>query len=308
MPRNKVYIDGQAGTTGLQIQERLAGRTDIELLLIDEDKRHDVTERARLMNEADLVFLCLPDAAAVEAVELVNNPDTVIIDCSTAHRTAWTYGFAELDADHKQAIQQSKRIANPGCHASGFISLVYPLVKSGLLKDDAQLTCFSLTGYTGGGKKMIADYEGETKKDNLAPKLYGLSLKHKHLPEMTKITGLKKAPLFVPIVDDYPRGMLTSVTIAPDMLSRPLDKAGLLQFYRDWYQDGALVSVAENKESQLPANRMEGLDALEITVSGDEAFLVSATFDNLGKGASGAAIQNMNLVFGLDETAGLERK
>ena len=206
MSKPVVYIDGKEGTTGLQIYDRLAGRQDIELLLIDEDKRKDPTERKKLMDESDLVFLCLPDAAAVEAVELVGNPATRIIDASTAHRTmdGWVYGFPELSGQQREVIKSAKRVANPGCHATGFISVVYPLLKLGLLPTDAAVSCFSLTGYSGGGKKMIASYEAADRGDELSsPCPYALTQGHKHLPEMRKICGLEKMPVFVPIVDDY---------------------------------------------------------------------------------------------------------
>ena len=200
----RVYIDGKDGTTGLQIYDRLAARDDVELLLINEEKRKDSQERKKLMDAADLVFLCLPDAAAVEAAALVGNPATRIIDASTAHRTSsgWDYGFSELSAAHRAAIEQSRRVANPGCHATGFISTVYPLVSAGLLPRDYPLSCFSLTGYAGGGKKMIAQYEGEKGEALYSPRIYGLSLQHRHLPEMQKICGLDRAPVFCPIVDD----------------------------------------------------------------------------------------------------------
>ena len=200
----RVYIDGKDGTTGLQIYDRLAARDDVELLLINEEKRKDSQERKKLMDAADLVFLCLPDAAAVEAAALVGNPATRIIDASTAHRTSsgWDYGFSELSAAHRAAIEQSRQVANPGCHATGFISTVYPLVSAGLLPRDYPLSCFSLTGYAGGGKKMIAQYEGEKGEALYSPRIYGLSLQHRHLPEMQKICGLDRAPVFCPIVDD----------------------------------------------------------------------------------------------------------
>ena len=217
----KIYIDGKDGTTGLQIYDRLAGREDLELLLIDEDKRKDTAERQKLMNAADIVFLCLPDAAAIEAVELVTNPETCIIDASTAHRTApgWDYGFPELSAEHRAHIASSKRIANPGCHASGFISAVYPLVAHGIVPPDYPVTCFSLTGYSGGGKKMITQYETDKTEELYAPRIYGLNLHHKHLPEMQKICGLHKAPVFLPVVDDYYKGMATTIQLCNDLLA-----------------------------------------------------------------------------------------
>ena len=309
----KVYIDGKEGTTGLQIYDRLAARDDIDLLLIDEDKRKDTDERKKLLNAADIVFLCLPDAAAVEAVGLVENPDTRIIDASTAHRTApgWVYGFPELKPGQRQAIAASKRVANPGCHATGFISVTAPLVELGLLPKDADLSCFSLTGYSGGGKKMISQYEAEDRDAALsAPCPYGLGQGHKHLPEMQKICGLAKAPVFVPIVDDYYKGMATTVTLHRSQLRAVPSLHALWRAYADYYAGQAMVHVdpdpAESPAAKLYANAMAGRNDLRIVVAGsDEAFTVTALFDNLGKGASGAAVQNMNILLGLPETTGL---
>ena len=215
--RPKIYIDGKEGTTGLQIYERLGARDDLELLLIDEEKRKDTEERRKFLNAADIVFLCLPDAAAREAVSLIENDHTRVIDASTAHRTAdgWAYGFPELSDDHRAAIQTSTRVANPGCHATGFIASVYPLVAHGVLSATDALTCFSLTGYSGGGKKMIASYEAEDKTNDLYARVYGLNLQHKHLPEMQKVCGLATPPVFCPVVDDYYKGMATTVML-PD--------------------------------------------------------------------------------------------
>ena len=298
----QIYIDGQEGTTGLQIYERLGARQDIELLRIDPDKRKDTAERKKLLNAADLVFLCLPDAAAVEAVSLIENPAVKVIDASTAHRTApgWDYGFSELSPAHRSAIQKSLRVANPGCHATGFISAVYPLVQVGLIAKDQFLTCFSLTGYSGGGKKMIAQYEGAEKAPDLfAPRIYGLTQSHKHLPEMQKICGLDTAPAFCPIVDDYYKGMATTIALERD--------AGAVYEALAAHYDGcALVSAVRQSEGMLAANTLAGKDILQLIVCGNEArCTVTARFDNLGKGASGAAVQNMNLMLGFDETAGL---
>ncbi len=298
-----IYIDGQEGTTGLQIYERLGGRQDIHLLRIDPDKRKDVSERKKLLNQADLVFLCLPDAAAVEAVGLIDNPAVKVIDASTAHRTNpdWAYGFSELSAAHWQHIQSSHRVANPGCHATGFISSVYPLVQAGIIAPDQFLTCFSLTGYSGGGKKMIAQYEGEKTDDLYSPRIYGLNLTHKHLPEMMAVCGLKTAPAFSPIVDDYYKGMATTVALAA---SAQKVHAALSAHYAG----SKLVQVAPLGWSQamIAANTLAGKDTLTLIVNGNEdRCIVTALFDNLGKGASGAAVQNMNLMLGFDETAGL---
>ena len=306
----KVYIDGKEGTTGLQIYDRLASRSDIELLLIDEDKRKDPAERKKLMDAADIVFLCLPDAAAIEAVSLVESETTRIIDASTAHRTnpAWAYGFPELSADHRAAIASSKRVANPGCHASGFVSIVYPLVAMGILPADAALSCFSLTGYSGGGKKMIADYEGEAKTVAMAsPGLYATAQSHKHLPEMKTICGITTAPIFNPIVDDYYKGMATTV---PFHMSQ-LQGVSTVQEVRDrlaaHYAGQKMVTVAEGTASStLYGGTQAGSDCMTLVVAGnDERFTITALFDNLGKGASGAAVQNMNIMLGLDETTSL---
>lgn len=309
----KVYIDGKEGTTGLQIYDRLAARDDIELLLIDEDKRKDTEERKKLINAADIVFLCLPDAAAIEAVALAENPDTRIIDASTAHRTApgWVYGFPELKPGQRQAIAKAKRVANPGCHATGFISVVAPLVELGLLPKDADLSCFSLTGYSGGGKKMIAQYESPDRDIALsAPCPYGLGQGHKHLPEMQAICGLEKKPVFVPIVDDYYKGMATTVPLHRSQLRAVPSLHALWRAYADYYAGQKLVRVApdpaEEATAKLYANARAGQNDLTIVVAGsDEAFTVTALFDNLGKGASGAAVQNMNIMLGLEETTGL---
>ena len=306
----KVYIDGKDGTTGLQIYDRLSARADIDLLLIDETKRKDRLERKKLMDAADIVFLCLPDAAAIEAVELVENPKTRIIDASTAHRTSpdWDYGFPELSGAHRAAIQNSKRVANPGCHATGFISVVYPLVAMGLLPRDACLSAFSLTGYSGGGKKMIAQYEAADKETALfAPCPYGMGQSHKHLPEMQKICGLDNKPVFTPIVDDYYKGMATTVPLHMSQLNGVSTLAEVRQKLAYYYGGQTLVRVADTTNTaKLYANAQAGKDTLVLYVAGnDEQFTVTALFDNLGKGASGAAVQNMNLMLGLDETTGL---
>ena len=306
----KVYIDGKDGTTGLQIYDRLSARADIDLLLIDETKRKDRLERKKLMDAADIVFLCLPDAAAIEAVELVENPKTRIIDASTAHRTSpdWDYGCPELSGAHRAAIQNSKRVANPGCHATGFISVVYPLVAMGLLPKDECLSAFSLTGYSGGGKKMIAQYEAADKETALfAPCPYGMGQSHKHLPEMQKICGLDNKPVFTPIVDDYYKGMATTVPLHMSQLNGVSTLAEVRQKLADYYGGQTLVRVADTTDTaKLYANAQAGKDTLVLYVAGnDEQFTVTALFDNLGKGASGAAVQNMNLMLGLDETTGL---
>ena len=309
----KVYIDGKDGTTGLQIYDRLSVRSDIDLLLIDEEKRKDPAERKKLMDAADIVFLCLPDAAAVEAVALVENPSTRIIDASTAHRTSpdWDYGFPELSAERRAAIRKSKRVANPGCHATGFISAVYPLVAMGLLPKDACLSAFSLTGYSGGGKKMIAQYEAADKDAALfAPCPYGMGQTHKHLPEMQKVCGLTNKPVFTPIVDDYYKGMATTVPLHMSQMNGVSTLAEVRQKLADYYAGATLVHVADVLDTaKLYANAQAGKDTLVLYVAGnDEQFTVTALFDNLGKGASGAAVQNMNLMLGFEETTGLNLK
>lgn len=305
-----VYIDGKEGTTGLQIYDRIGARDDITLLLIDEDKRKDPVERQKLMNAADLVFLCLPDAAAREAVTLVTNPATRIIDASTAHRTSpgWDYGFAELSPRHRAAIQASRRVANPGCHASGFIAIVYPLVACGLLPPDALLSCHSITGYSGGGKKMIAQYEAPDRPAELdSPRQYGLSQTHKHLPEMQKLCGLAYAPIFNPIVADFYKGMAVSVPLHSAWVGgRSAEE--VRHALAAHYEGQALVHVAPEVvcDGMLASNPLAGTNEMELCVCGNaERMTVVARFDNLGKGASGAAVQNMNLMLGFAEKAGL---
>ena len=306
----KVYIDGKDGTTGLQIYERLSAREDITLLLIDEAKRKDPAERAKLMNQADLVFLCLPDAAAREAVTLIENPATRVIDASTAHRTApgWVYGFAELKAGQREAIAGAKRVANPGFHATGFLSLAAPLVALVLMPRDAALTCFSLTCCSGGGKKMIAQYEAADREAALSsPAPYALGQTHKHLPEMKAVAGLDTAPVFIPMVDDYYKGMSTTIPLHMSQLRGVGSVEALRRAYADYYAGQALVTVVLEAPGKVYANAMAGRDALTVLVDGtDEAVTLTALFDNLGKGASGAAVQNMNLMLGLAETAGLK--
>ena len=306
----KVYIDGKEGTTGLQIYERLGGREDIDLLLIDEAKRKDPEERKKLINAADLVFLCLPDDAAREAVTLLENDSTRVIDASTAHRTAegWVYGLPELDRDQRGRIASARFVANPGCHATGFITMVYPLIRAGILPRDYPLTCFSLTGYSGGGKKMIASYEAEGRPGELStPGIYAVTQSHKHLPEMTKITGLTVSPVFCPIVDDYYKGMATSIGLHAGHLTRKCGADEIRDALAAHYEGQRFVRVAEEPGSgTLYAGYGTGKRGLEITVSGnDERILITARFDNLAKGASGAAVQNMNIMLGLDEATGL---
>ena len=303
----KVFIDGSAGTTGLRIRERLAERRDLELILLSEENRKNTEARREALNAADIAFLCLPDAAAIEAVSLVENPKTAIIDTSTAHRTnpRWEYGFPELFG-RRERIASSKRIANPGCHASGFVALVEPLVRQGLLAPDQALTCTSLTGYSGGGKKMIAEYEGDERDVLLdAPRMYGLTQKHKHLPEMSKICNMTRDPIFCPIVAPYYSGMEVTVPLFADQISGNIET--IREIYRSYYQNGLVrYADAADEEGFLSAAAFSGRDDMQITACGnEERILLVARFDNLGKGASGAAIQNMNMILGVDEATGL---
>ena len=312
----RVFIDGSAGTTGLRIRERLEARRDLELVILPDEVRKDVSARRDALNSCDVAFLCLPDAAAIEAVSLVENPNTVIIDTSTAHRTSdgWEYGFPEL-AGRRAAIAKSKRIANPGCHASGFIALVEPLVRAGIVAKDEKLSAFSLTGYSGGGKKMIAEYESQPLTQTPKPsntqtlfsggRQYALGQSHKHLPEMVKICGLDVAPCFSPIVVPHYSGMEVTVPLFDR------DLAAIKACYRDYYQSG-LVSFADDTAAAeggfLSSAGLSGRDTLEVSAYGNgERVVLVARFDNLGKGASGAAIQNMNLVLGCAEDEGLVR-
>ena len=310
--KTKVYIDGQVGTTGLQIYERIGNRTDLELLRIDEDKRHDTDERRKFLNSADIVFLCLPDAGAIEAVSLIENPDVRVIDASTAHRTSddWVYGYPELSKEQRAAIAAGKRVANPGCHATGLISSVAPLVKMGILPADYPVTCYSLTGYSGGGKKMIAQYEAQDRDEKLsAPGIYGLTLKHKHIPEMQKVTGLTYPPVFMPIVDDYYKGMATTIMLQNRLLPGQPSAEEICTRLQEYYADEHFVTVLpyDAKQGTVYANALAGTNHLQLVVCGyEDQTSVTALFDNLGKGASGAAVQNMNIMLGLDETIGLE--
>ncbi len=305
----KIFIDGSAGTTGLRIYERLESRKDIELIRLSEELRKDINARKAALNQADIAFLCLPDAAAIEAVSLVENDNTVIIDTSTAHRTNpdWAYGFPELSAENEQKIAASKRIAVPGCHASGFISLVFPLVKAGILDKNALLTCFSVTGYSGGGKKMIAEYESEDRDPLMsAPRQYGIAQTHKHLPEMTAVCGLENAPVFSPIVADFYSGMEVTVPLFKSQINGTAED--IKKVYKEKY-NGSVVKYKEEFDEGgfVSANRLTGKDSMEISVSGNEdRILLVSRYDNLGKGASGAAVECMNIVMGVDKTTGLE--
>lgn len=305
----KIFIDGKAGTTGLRIYERLGERADIQLLTLPEELRKDPAAKKEIINQSDVVFLCLPDAAAIESVALVENPDTVVIDTSTAHRTnpLFTYGFPEVDDGLRAALPTAKRIAVPGCHASGFIALIAPLVKAGIVGKDAALCCHSLTGYSGGGKAMIAQYE-DAEIDPLltAPRQYGLTQSHKHLPEMQAVTGLTTAPIFCPIVADFYSGMEVTVPLfKKDLLQG--DIQAIKEVYKKQYRS-SIVYYNENADESgfLSAGKLSGTDRMEITVAGnEERILLIARYDNLGKGASGAAVECLNYVLGVDPTTGL---
>ena len=303
---HKIFIDGSAGTTGLRIRERLSQRRDLELMILPDELRKDTAARREMLNKSDISFLCLPDQAAREAVSLIDNPDTVVIDTSTAHRTAdgWTYGMPELTGLREQ-LKTSTRIANPGCHASGFIALVRPLVELGIIKRERVLSCFSLTGYSGGGKKMIAEYEAQD-RDPLfdAPRIYALGQAHKHLPEMKQLCGLDKEPVFSPVVADYYSGMEVSVPVTRDLLSASLQD--IQTAYRDYYKSGLIRYDDSTEGGLISASAFSGRDDMVVAAYGnDDRITLIARFDNLGKGASGAAIQNMNIRLGLDEAEGL---
>ena len=304
----KIFIDGKAGTTGLRIYERLGGRTDIELITVPEAYRKDENARKDALNRADVAFLCLPDAAAKEAVAMVENPDTVVIDTSTAHRTLpeFAYGFPELSPTFEEKIKNSKRIAVPGCHASGFIALVYPLIEKGILSPSVRLTCHSVTGYSGGGKKMIEEYEAEGRDFLLgAPRQYGLTQEHKHLKEMKAMTGLEFAPIFCPIVSDFYSGMVVTVPLFKEDIG--VSAKELISVYKEKYR-GPIVSYTDDMPENgfISGAGLSGKDGMQISVLGnDDRILLVARYDNLGKGASGAAVENLNIVLGLEKTLGL---
>ena len=312
--KTKIFIDGSEGTTGLRIFERFENREDIELLKISSQLRKDVNERKRLINESDITFLCLPDAAAIESVGLVENENVRIIDTSTAHRTleGWAYGFPELSEKHYNDIKTGKRVAVPGCHATGFIAAVYPLIDNGVMGSDYPVSAFSLTGYSGGGKKMIAEYELERENILLnAPREYALTQKHKHLREMKAITGLSREPLFSPIVADYYSGMIVSVPVYLDMLKSHNSIEELHTLFEKHYEGKEFVTVMpfgaeEEQQNMLSGNACSMYDGMRIYITGnDERVVISAQFDNLGKGASGAAIECMNIMLGCDAKKGL---
>lgn len=311
----KVFIDGQEGTTGLKILERFKDRNDIELLKIDAEKRKDTEERKRLINSSDFTFLCLPDAAAIEAVSLVENPNTRIIDASTAHRTNpdWAYGFPELSANHREKIINSKRVAVPGCYASGFLSMAYPLVAHGILPKDYPVTIHAVSGYSGAGKKGIAQYEAPDRaKEFDTPRQYALTQSHKHLPEMKAISGLDYKPMFNPYVCDYFAGMAVYLPLHTRLLNKKCTPADVKEMFDEHYKNSLFISVADVNGTDvlnngfIGANELENTNRMQIIVCGnDEQILICSRFDNLGKGASGAAVQCLNIMMGMDETTGL---
>ncbi len=314
--KHKVFVDGQEGTTGLKINEYLSKRTDIDCLCIDPEKRKDTEERRRLLNSADLVFLCLPDAAAREAVSLITNDTTRVIDASTAHRVqpGWTYGLPELSREQREKIKHSRRVANPGCHATGFIVGMYPLVKAGIVSADYPVTCTSLTGYSGGGKSLIKKYESPDFAGNLnSPRPYALHLQHKHLPEMQYITGLQYQPVFVPIVANYYKGMGVTLPLVPRLFNKTMGAAEVRDFFAEYYAGEKFIQVmpydtsAKLEDGFFPVETCNDTNRIDLFVFGtNERIMVVTRFDNLGKGASGAAVQCMNIMLGADEGTGLK--
>ena len=311
----KVFIDGKEGTTGLKIFERFADRSDINIMQIDEDKRKDPAEKAKIINASDYTFLCLPDAAAVESVQLCTNSKTRIIDASTAHRTnpEWAYGFPELDASFREKIAGSNRVAVPGCYASGFVSLGYPLVKSGIMPADYPVVIHAVSGYSGAGKKAIAQYEADGRNPELdSPRLYALTQTHKHLPEMKKIAGLEYEPVFNPYVCDYFQGMTVTVGLHARLLAKKVTASDVWEMIAAHYDGCRFVKVAGFmgegvlEEPFIPANTLAGTNMMQIFVYGnDDRIMLTSRFDNLGKGASGAAVQCLNIMLGIDEATGL---
>lgn len=312
--KTKVFIDGSEGTTGLRIHERFSKRDDIEILAISPELRKDPEERRRLINASDITFLCLPDAAAIEAAQMCENPDTVILDTSTAHRTSegWAYGFPELSKSHREVVKSGKRIAVPGCYASGFIGLAYPLVNGNILPQDYPVTIFAVSGYSGGGKKLIAQYEEEGRDAKFdSARMYAWGQTHKHLKEMKIITGLDKEPLFCPMTTNYHSGMIVQLPIYTDMLKRRMTPEEIRDYLADYYENEKFIKVMPfgadvEAGGALYSDACAGWDGMEIFVTGnEERVIVASRFDNLGKGASGAAMQCMNIVLGCDEAKGL---
>ena len=313
--KKTVFVDGQHGTTGLMIRERLSSRKDIEVIEIQEDKRKDPTARKKLINEADIVFLCLPDDAARESVSLITNRAVCVIDGSTAHRVAegWVYGLPELKKGQRALIKDSHRVTVPGCHATGFILMLYPLIARGIVGDDYPISCHAVAGYSGGGRAMIADYEAPGAPDDIKnPRPYALGLNHKHIPEMTIFAGLKRPPIFAPTVVNVYAGEIISIPLAAGHLKKRLDAAGVREVLAEYYAGARFIKVmpypADDflKNGYLTFTDCNGTNNLEIFVSGSkDRILLSARYDNLGKGASGAAVQNMNIMLGIEEATGL---
>lgn len=313
----KIFIDGKEGTTGLKIYERFANRNDIELLSLSEENRKNPEKRAEMINASDFTFLCLPDIAAIESAELCTNPKTVIIDASTAHRTnpEWAYGFPELDDDFRKKIQTSNRIAVPGCYASGSIAILYPLVKSGILPKDYPVVIHAVSGYSGAGKKAISLYENQNRNPEFdSPRLYALSQHHKHLPEIQKISGLDFEPIFNPYVCDYFQGMTVSIGLHTRLLQKKVTPSDVLEMFKNHYKKTNFIQIAENLNGEdiltepfIPANSLANTNQMQIFVCGnDERIVITTRFDNLGKGASGAAVQCLNIRMGIDEKEGLK--
>jgi N-acetyl-gamma-glutamyl-phosphate reductase len=309
--KKKIFIDGKAGTTGLRIYERLEMREDIEIILLSDDDRKDPAARKKALNSCDIAFLCLPDDAARESVSMIENENVTVIDTSTAHRTldGWCYGFPELSDELAEKIKTSKRIAVPGCHASGFIALVKPLIDAGFIDANELLTCHSITGYSGGGKKMIADYESEERDALLdAPRQYAITQQHKHLKEMKAITGLENAPIFCPIVSDFYSGMMVTVPLFASQLRNGKTVSDVKKLYADKYNT-ELVSYKESVDEAgfVAATAYAAKDTMTVSVAGnEERILLIALYDNLGKGASGAAVECMNIALGANKTQGLD--
>jgi N-acetyl-gamma-glutamyl-phosphate reductase len=315
--KKTVFVDGQHGTTGLRIYERLNGRNDIEVVKIPEEKRKDSETKRKLLNETDIVFLCLPDDAARESVSLIKNDSVCVIDGSTAHRVSegWIYGLPELKKEQRDLIKKSKRITVPGCHATGFVLMLYPLISKGIVSPDYPVSCHAVAGYSGGGKALISHYVGEDVPDSIKnPRPYSLALNHKHIPEMTKIVGLSRPPVFTPTVVDVYNGEIVSIPLVPDHLEKRLSAADIWELLADYYRGERFVKVMPYPADEcLKSGYMTFTDCnetnnLEIFVfGGKDRILLSARYDNLGKGASGAAVQNMNIVLGLDEATGLDK-
>ena len=307
----KVFIDGKAGTTGLRIYDRLSLRKDIELLTLSDEERKNPSARKEMINQSDITFLCLPDDAARESVSLVEKDSVCIIDTSTAHRTesGWSYGFPELSKAHRDGVVGGNRIAVPGCHASGFIALVYPLVNEGIIAPDYPLSCFSITGYSGAGKKVIADYESDSRPDDYdAPRQYATAQSHKHLKEMKAVTGIDRAPVFSPIISPFYSGMEVTVPLFPSLFQKKCTPEDLGKIFDEYYNSSKTVKslgyLADNEF--VSALKLSGKDSMELAVRGnEERIILTAVYDNLGKGASGAAMQCMNIKMGADETEGL---